>query len=314
MVMQPDLFNQSLGDNKKAIWEQAIEPIPIEKDNPDAGLLNLVPQTAILALTRQYGVRAIHIAKILDFLNQNEEKEIRREDISEKLAITLARMQGTINVMRKMGLITNRNQLTPFGKMLLQFNPRIDDIGILWIFHYLLASNANLLLWCHLFNGIFHKNEEIEISDITQEMAKLSGRWSEKSLKEKVPGEMSGILKAYTEGFLDRLGLIEKLDVGKYLCYSDTKIVPDLIWLASLLVYRDQYYPTAPSLEIPLIIEGNFSPGRILRQNEITARKAMDALHSSGLITVESRSGLDQVRFKRDITWLSAIAQHLESN
>jgi len=48
-----------------------------------------------------------------------------------------------------------------------------------------------------------------------------------------------------------------------------------------------------------------------LRQNEATVRRVLDELHNAGLLTVETRSGLDQVRFKREFTWLSAAARHL---
>ena len=77
-------------------------------------------------------------------------------------------------------------------------------------------------------------------------------------------------------------------------------------------MYRDRYYPRAASLEVPLITRANYSPGRVLRQNEVAIRRRLDELHNAGLLAIETRSGLDQVRFKRDMTWLLAIAKFLQ--
>lgn len=315
MTSQPNLFDDPPKIQKHEMWEQEIEAIQIQKDAANVRLVDLVPGSALLALTRQYGIQAIHISRILNYINKkaSERQEIVREDISKELAITWARTQGTLNVIRKLNLVTPHNKLTQFGQLVLCECPYVDNSGLLWLFHYFLGSNANLVLWSHLFNGVFYKRDEISIQDITQEISVLSGRWSEKSLKEKVPGESGGIIKAYVEGFLKPINLISKLDHSKYDCASNTHVIPDLIWLSAILVYRDQYYPSVPSLEIPLIVDANFSPGRIFRQNQVAVRKALDELHNKGLLTVEARSGLDQVRFKRDINWLSAVAQYFKS-
>lgn len=314
MSTQPNLFDDPQKTQKTESLDQSIDVILLQKDKPNATFLDLVPDTALLALTRQYGVQSIHISKILNYLNIKniEGQEIVREEISDELAITWARTQGTLNVIRKIGLITPHNKLTQFGQLVLSECPYVDKVGLLWLFHYLLGSNANLVLWSYLFNTAFYKNEEISIQDITHDLSVLSGKWSENSLKEKVPGESGGIIKAYTEGFLKSLNLINKLELGKYNCASNTHSIPILVWLSVILVYRDLYYPGAPSLEVPLIVDGNFSPGRIFRQNQESVRKALDELHNAGLLSVEARSGLDQVRFKKDITWLSAIARYLK--
>jgi hypothetical protein len=313
MPTQPTLFDDTPKKQKLDFWKQEIEPIQIQKDTANTELVDLVPPSALLALTRRYDIQAIHISRILNYLNEkaSEGEEIVREEISKELAVTWARTEGTLNVIRKLHLITPHNKLTQFGKLVLSENPYLDNTGLLWLFHYLLSSNANLVLWSHLFNGLFFKLDEISMQDITQEMSILSGRWSEKSLKDKVPGESGGIIKTYVEGFLKPLNLITKLDRNKYDCSSNTHIIPDLIWLSAILIYRDQYYAGAPSLEIPLIVDGNFSPGRIFRQDQASVRQALDQLHNAGMLSVETRSGLDQVRFKRDATWLSVAAQYL---
>ena len=81
--------------------------------------------------------------------------------------------------------------------------------------------------------------------------------------------------------------------------------------VAGILSAMDEH-PGAAWLEVALISRAHFSPGRILRRNEAAVRRALDDLHSAGLLTVETRLGLDQIRFKREHTWLSAVAHHLK--
>jgi hypothetical protein len=102
------------------------------------------------------------------------------------------------------------------------------------------------------------------------------------------------------------------VDKGHYLLITDAFDIHPLIWLSSILAYRDRYYPGVASLESHLLVDAHFSPGRIFHQKEEMVRQALDKLHNSGFITVETRLGLDQVRFKREITWISAIARYFE--
>jgi hypothetical protein len=220
--------------------------------------------------------------------------------------------ESTAAVMRRMELIDSKNRITPWGTLIHARCPYLDDPGLLWLLHYLLASDARLMLWSVLFNTVLYQKEETTNQDVREFLQPLQGRWSEGSLGKKVSSEINAIFKTYTQALFSRLGLVHKTDRASYICFHDTGIIPTYIWLSTLLIYRDRYYPGAASLEIPLIVRGHYSPGRILRQNETSVRRALDTLHNAGLLTVETRSGLDQVRFKREHTWLSAAALHLQ--
>ena len=123
---------------------------------------------------------------------------------------------------------------------------------------------------------------------------------------------MGGIIRTYSDEMFAPLGLAWATRHRRLRCPQGHGAIPPLIWLACLLVYRDRYYPGAASLETPLIVDAHFSPGRILRQREAAVRRALDELHNAGLLAVETRSGLDQVRFRREITWLSAVRRYFE--
>ena len=192
--------------------------------------------------------------------------------------------------------------------MVRQWGSRLSVLALI----ILLVCAGSLVLWSHLFNQILLGVDEISVAGATSHFSALSGKWSASTLKNKVPNEIQGILGTYADEMFVPLGIITRREVGTYDVFSNTAVVTPLIWLACLLVYRDRYYPGAPSLEVSLIVDGSFSPGRILRQREAAVRRALDELHDAGMLTVETRSGLDQVRFKRDVTWLGAVSKYIE--
>lgn len=310
MVIQPNLFDDTPKPQPVSPGSQNIDVIPIQKDVSDITLSSLIPGNARLELTRHYEIHSIHLSRILHLLSEPQNSKLTIEQIAQLLSIPSARTEATLSFGRKTGLINSENALTPFGILVHTESPYLDNKGLLWFLHYLLASNATLLVWSLAFNVLPTRKSEVELGEITPLLAKATDKWSELTLKKKAPAELRGTFRCYTEEIFSSLDLITHMDGTKYEFNSNTAVIPPLIWLSSLLVYRDQYYPGAPSLEIPLIVDSNFSPGRILRQNQSYVRKALDELHNAGALTVETRSGLDQVRFKRDTTWLIAIAQY----
>lgn len=294
--------------------EQELEPIPINKDAGAGTLLDLLPEDALLALNRGYPIRASHVSRILRAAQERraEKEPIKRDDLAVELSISWARVQGTINVMRKAELLKPKNAPTSLGNLVLAHSPHLDDVGLLWFLHYLLASSPSLVLWSHLFNLALAGREEITIADVTAQYTALAGRWSTKTLEDKAPNELGGIIRTYSDEMFVPLGLLGRHDVGVYDAPRDIGAIPPLIWLACLLAYRDRFYPGAASLEVPLIVDAHFSPGRILRQREAPVRRALDELHNAGMLAVETRSGLDQVRFRREVTWLSAVRRYFE--
>lgn len=315
MTDQLSLFDQrpEPKDTARPV-EQELESIPINKDAGGASLLDLLPDAALLALNRGYPIRASHVSRILRAAQerQAEKEPIKRDDLAAELSISWARVQGTINVMRKAELLKPKNAPTPLGNLVMGHSPHLDDDGLLWFLHYLLASNPHLVLWSHLFDQALGGREEITITEVTTQHAILAGRWSTDTLEVKVPKELGAIIRTYSDEMFVPLGLLGRRDIGAYDAPRDAGMIPPLIWLACLLAYRDRYYPGAASLETPLIVDAHFSPGRILRQREAAVRRALDELHNAGLLAVETRSGLDQVRFRREVTWLWAVRRYFE--
>jgi hypothetical protein len=222
-----------------------------------------------------------------------------------------ASTKGTLSMLRKLCLIDS-NQITPLGKLIINASPYVDDYGLLWFFHYLMASNGNLALWSNLFDSVIQDEIEISIQTILEKFVIFIGRWSENSITNYAPNEIGAILRTYSDYMFSNLKIIQKDEIGTYLIYSNTGIIPKFIWLCILLIYRDRYYPGASTLEIPLLYKAHYSPGRVLLKDEAVIRKILDELHNADLLAVETRLGLDQVRFKRDISWFTALKTYFQ--
>lgn len=314
MTAQLSLFDHTPGEGDDLLdLSQEIVSLSLDKDHSNERLSDLIPNGALLELVRSYETRAVHVSRILNLLEGNRAsgQVLLRDEISQQLSMTNALGESTISVMRRMALIDPQYNITALGRLVVTNSPYLDDPGLLWLLHYLLASDAQLILWANLFDSVLLERDEITVPGAAEVFRPLAGRWSDYSISKKIPKELRAIFRTYDQALFSALRLIREDTPGSYVVFRETEPIPLLIWLSILLVYRDRYYPGATSLEVPLIARAHYSPGRVLRRNEATVRQALDELHSAGLLTVETRLGLDQVRFKREYTWLSAVAQHL---
>lgn len=312
MTSQPSLFNPDRPP-QPIPNEQVVESIKIHKDVSGITLQEIVPEKAALEIVKHYELRTMYIGRLLADLEETNPvgKVVSRSEIGKSMGLNKALSEGTFSAMSYMQLVDTRTHITPFGQLIKTKSPYLDNPGLLWFLHYLIASNARLVLWSNLFNFVFYQKDDITNQEIFDAFKVLQGRWTEKTIVNKVRSESGAILKTYTEALFSPLGLISKEDKALYSGYWNTANIPALVWLAIILLYRDRYYEGAASLEIPLLVTAHYSPGRILRQKEAPIREVLDQLHNSGLLTVETRSGLDQIRFKQGLTWFSVISRHL---
>lgn len=314
MTGQLNLFNDApRKPDPVGPGDQILEPIPLDKDQlhtPE----DLVPPDSRIFITLNYDVTNALLSRLLRAFNENEESKIdmNRKEIASALTIPTKRIEGLAGFASKAELIKGKNNLTPFGKLVLKSDPHILNTGLLWFFHYLMVSNARLLLWSRLFNSIYYQVDEVTSNDVIRFFIDVKGETSDKQFLKSGRDEFKSVLHTYSDSLFKSLGLVLRIDERKYIVISDEFPIPPSIWLASILAYRDRYYPGAATLETSLLVDANFSPGRLFRQGDKTVRRVLDRLHAQGMLTVERSLGLDQVRFKSEFTWLSAVARHLQ--
>jgi hypothetical protein len=311
--MQIPLFEDSNLPAPHSEWEeQLLQPSPVQKDQV-ASATELVPENAIIRFTNNYDVSNSVLSRFLSFFKERGPiKKLSHSTLSSELAIPSGKIPGLVNLARTAELLTADYELTSLARILLKHDQYILNRGGLWLLHYLISSNALAACWSRLFNSVYYQVEEVSPSDMPTYYKDLQGNASDKWFSWNGGKELGAVLRTYSDSMFKPLALIVRVDTGRYAIITDEFDIPPLIWLSSILAYRDRFYPGAASLETPLIVDAHFSPGRLFRQKEERIRQVLDTLHSQELITMETRLGLDQVRFKREVTWISAIARYFE--
>lgn len=315
MTGQLPLFDDAQpGSHPIEVGEQMLEPIPINVIT-SLSTADRTPSDSLFTMTKNYNVSGGLVGRLLRALSdkaETGENKVSREMLASELTIPTQRVDGLFNFVRRAEMVSAKYELTLFGHLILTHDPYLLNTDLLWFLHYFMASNARLIIWNRLFDHIFFQNDEVSPSDATDFFLDVKGNMTEKVFLKNCRNEIGAILRTYADDLFKSLGLVVRFDTGQYTIITDEFNIQPYIWLATVLVYRDRYFPGVASLETRLLIDAHFSPGRLFRQKEAWVRRALDELHNLGLLTVETRLGLDQVRFKSGYTWLSALAHHFQ--
>lgn len=289
---------------------QPIAPIPPASDGtfPSDWLGGIHPNGR-LEVTRGFYPYADKLSRALSYLAQ--ERQPRRsvyEQLAEVTGMSAARIEALAQYGINMELLAPRSlQVTPLGHLALQHDPFFDQPGTLWLGHYLFASNPALVVWNYMCNSVLPGVAQISKIETAEQFLPFAGRWTEDSIRKKVPKEVRAFFAAYTEEMFASLNYLREVSDNLYAVNRDVILVPPPILLATILIYRDRHQPGSSGIEIPTLVYADHSPGRLMRQSELNMRRSLDQLHEAGYLTIESKANLDQVRFRSGLTWLDAV-------
>jgi hypothetical protein len=257
-----------------------------------------------LQLTNGYHVRFDQISRILQYLlTTGSRKKIPRQEIVATLGLSDRQVESLISVSVGFGLVKSRTSiLTPLGKIIAEKDVYFERIETLWIVHYIISSNPEWVVWYRIVNQILPMNDRIVISEVALPyFSDLKSSFSERTLKEKLPGEIGAVLQSYVQSFLSRLNLLRKEQTGVY--HRDTPVdIPSLPFLYQLLHFKEMHAISASAMSIEEIEKGKDSPGAVLNLPEYMFRDLLNRLHDSGLVRWEQFGDLDQVRFSEELT------------
>lgn len=243
---------------------------------------------------RHSGRRRVSYADLIGYLESNESK-----------IENLCSLAAGLGLIRGITLVS-----TDLGLILASADPFFDDIGVLWLLHFIVGANQRHLVWNRIVNQVVPNNRIFDQEKIRSYFADLSPHFSEKSIRNHLYKEISVVLDSYTEQQFSRLQYIRAQN-GKYV-WSSREPVPALIALCCFLVYRDLYAPGASALDFNQLTSADNSFGRICMVNEDQVRRIADDLRANGLVYVESRADLDQIRFTDPFAVTDILQRYLE--
>jgi hypothetical protein len=265
-----------------------------------------------LRFTEGYRPRFDQISRIMQFLlSQEERKKIPRQDIIAALGIQNKQIENLISMMIGFGLVQPRvTILTPFGKAITQSDPYFEKIESIWMIHYIVSSNPEWVVWYRIINKVIPIHDHISVEFICNHyFSDLAIHFSEKTISNKLPHEVSTVLGAYTRTELSHLNILSQEGAGNFIRTNPVEI-PDSAFLYCLLRYRDKYSPGSSAMNTADVCLAENSPGRVFNLPEYQVITILGNLHNAGLVRLEQLANLDQVRLFDTITQ-DSVLQHI---
>lgn len=242
------------------------------------------------------------------------DNNITIDELTARTCLNRRKTRLLLNYLADLGLNEKRTlKKTELGEIIFNYDDFLEDDGTLWLIHYLSSFNEYLIIWNRFFNYISDKTT-ITIDEILSLYKSLKGEISEYSYEHHIRKEVVSILlDAYTERRLYKLDLITRSedDSEKYFVNKQHS-VPEVIFLATCIKFRDEFYKGATAIEISDLCYKENSPGRLFLLNENKVRSLLDKLRNKRLIGIESRGDLDQIRFSNDINFEDIIKKYYE--
>ena len=310
------MVQQNLWDSNSQNLEQDIQPVLSASDGSthDTWLGGVHPN-AQLEVTSGFHLHPDKFSRVIAYLiNERQSDGAIYEQLMKATGMSRTQIQAFIQYAVAMQLLIPRVlEPTPLSGQILNDDPFFDQAGTLWVLHYILASDPTLLIWNYMCNAVLPSISEISLSEAAEQFLPFAGHWSEGSIRKNVRKELNAFFANYTQEMFAPLRYLIDSDNKSYLSSRDVLLVPPCILLAAALIHRDRFHPGASGVEIPMLIHADNSPGRLMRQRETYIRQALDELHEAGLLTIESKANLDQVRFIRDFTWLDAVRGYYQT-
>lgn len=239
------------------------------------------------------------------------EEKIDIDKLSEITGLNRRKARMILNYLADIGLSEKHTlNKTDLGRIVFQHDQFLQKEGTLWLMHYLQATNEYLIIWNRSIN-LFFEYPYITKEELQGQFDDLKEKCSEYTFSHHIGKEIYIIIDAYTNQNFKKLNLIEK-DSKRYVIIRNQEI-PPMIILAAIIWYKEKYYPGATAVDIQELCINKNSPGRIFILDEYEFRSRLENLKNEGLINIESRADLDQIRIKDGQTFEKTVESYYKS-
>ena len=217
-----------------------------------------------------------------------------------------------------------RNQeLTELGKIIYENDPYMEEIGSIWLVHYMLATNEDEASSWYLFFNEFNKTEfdEDDFHSCIMKYIRMNENASMPSdrvigddftcvMNTYVPRMRLNHAKVHPESNIDcPLGELELVDVvdKKKGVFKKTvpklDMLPDLILLASIIDANDN----AKEIRISTLQNEKNQIGKLFNLDSISLINMLYKLEKAGYIKVIRTAGLDIIQITTDMSFYDCV-------
>jgi hypothetical protein len=266
-----------------------------------------------LQLTNGFFVDFNQIARILTYaIAHQDEGRIPASAYATSMGIPIRRVENLCSMTTAFGLIRPR-VLTPteLGLIIHRYDPFLDDLGTLWLLHYLISSNQRYVVWNRLVNQVIPESDRFSTTIARPYFDDLTTFYTEHSMDNHLRNEMGAVWNAYTEQSFRYLDYI-RAESDQVYVRGDCEPTTPHVFCAAALSYRDCYAPRAVTLDVPILAHRANSPGRVFDMTERQVRDLLEEIKRLGYLYIETRAELDQVRFREDYDFLRVMRRYYE--
>lgn len=266
-----------------------------------------------LQLTKGFFADFDQIARMLTYaVEHRDEGRIPSEAYVASMGISASRLVNLNSLAAAFGLI-RPVMLTPtdLGLIIHRHDPFLDNLGTLWLLHYLVSSNERYVVWNRLVNQVIPENDRFSTAIARRYFANLGQFYSEHSMDKHLRKEMGAVWNAYTGQAFRHLGYIRAESEQIYV-HDDHEPVPPRVFCAAVLAYRERSLPGTATLDVSMLADKANSPGRVFGLSERQVRDLLEEIKELGYFYVETRAGLDQIRFRDDYDFLDVVRRYYQ--
>lgn len=216
-------------------------------------------------------------------------------------------------------------KLTPFGKIVLDCDPYIEELGTLWLLHYHLVKNKDIATSWHYFFNYFQLSEfsKDDFSTAVGNYAKLNGG-IEPPLRS-LEDDFNCIINTYMPRYktnpdkdepesnmdcpLSELGLIDFQNKSARIYKKAIPAAHTIDPLIAVAVIVDN---AAGKIEIPLSDIQNKAGnlGKVFNLDTITLLTVLNAAERAGYVKVVRTAGLDLLHILTKNDYLECVKQY----
>lgn len=227
----------------------------------------------------------------------------------------------TTNLTEEPRVGRKRQDLTEIGRIIFDNDAYMEEIGSIWLVHYMLAINEEDATSWYIFFNEFNKNEfnvdDFYSSVVKHVRMKNENPPSNRAIEDDftclmntyVPRIKLNPAKVHPESNIDcplgELGLVDVIDKRKGVykkCIPKLEMIPSLILLAVIINAN-----TDREIRISSLQNDKSQIGKVFNLDSITLINALYKVETLGYIKVIRTAGLDIIRIETDMTFIECV-------
>lgn len=173
--------------------------------------------------------------------------------------------------------------VSPFGLLVAQYDPHLEDSGTLWLLHFYLATEhaEKAEVWYQFFNTFASPHRTFTRDEWYIAIARsLDSVPSNKAGLSEDPNE---VLKTYTAfDALGSLGLMTKTDAQTYRCGDVSP--PPLIAAYMLLDTWGRYFPHVDTIRVSQVCQEPEMLGKLCIADRTATQRMLNQIQSLGIV------------------------------